>query len=439
MTDGDNAHIADCSQNNLPGAKSYNGTLCCTVSELCYDGKDNDGDGYVDCADPECNAAGTTGPKLDPFGNSDPQVCSPSSCPATLHVDLEGFWQFENTAEDASGNSNDGSVLGATYTNQINGKLGQALNFNSGNQVTVPDDTSFDETLDPSSAITLSAYLNPDGSDGDIVDKDAYELYLSGGDLYFELNSGSITTLNIGSIPQGEWTHVAATYNESSGEAIGYIDGSQVASNTGLTGSIPNSNQDLLIGSDGSNNYDGRIDQVRLYSRELTSSEVSSFTNSQCQNRQRTIECVNNPELCETNYTSAENYHCNFGEYDDPTADGSYDSASDKGTGVCCPRNDVAQRNPLSGDWQCVDKDRCGLNSPYECDYNISANEEAYFNDTYNGSPSNPDDKWCQSQVPNIENNDDQPAPAKSSACCYVPKSGVEAFWFKDGNVKVYG
>ncbi|WP_263840423.1 LamG-like jellyroll fold domain-containing protein [Salinibacter sp.] len=427
MTDGDNAHIADCSQNNLPGAKSYNGTLCCTVSELCYDGKDNDGDGLVDCADPECHAGTTTGPKLDPFGNTEPQVCHPNTCPATLHEGIQGFWQFENTTEDASGNANDGSVSGAAYTNQINGKLGQALDFNPGNQVTVPDDKSFYETLDPSSAITLSAYLNPDGSDGDIVDKDSYELYLSGGDLYFELNSGSIITLNIGSIPQGEWTHVAATYNQSSGEATGYIDGSQVASNTGLTGSIPNSNQDLLIGSDGSNNYDGRIDQVRVYSRELTSSEVSSFTNSQCQNRQRTIECVNNPELCETNYTSENNYHCNYGQFDDP---------QQQATGVCCPRDEVAAK--VGGSWGCYARDACGLNTAAgeECAYNISANEDAFFNDTRKNSS---DDHWCQEQIPRTYDNPDQPSPAKSSACCYVPKQGKLDYWFKDGNVKVYG
>lgn len=175
-----------------------------------------------------------------------------------------------------------------------------------------------------------------------------------------------------------------------------------------------------------------------MYSRELTGSEVSSYTNYKCNNRQRTVECVNNPELCDTSYPSAldSNYHCNYGQYDDPTADGSYASPSDKGTGVCCPKDDVAQRDPLTGEWQCVDKDRCGLGNPCECDYNISASENAYFNDTYQGSG---DSKWCQSQVPKIEDNDDQPAPAKSSACCYVPKQGIEAYWFKNGNVKVYG
>ena len=434
MTDGDNAHIADCSQNNLPGAKSYNGTLCCTVSELCYDGKDNDGDGYVDCADPECNAAGTTGPKLDPFGNSDPQVCSPSSCPATLHVDLEGFWQFENTTEDASGNANDASSNTASYTEYIDGELGQALDFNPGNQVTVPDDTGFDATLDPSSAITLSAYLNPDGSDGDIVDKDSYELYLSGGDLYFELNSGSITTLNIGSIPQGEWTHVAATYNQSSGEATGYIDGSQVASNTGLTGNIPNSNQDLLIGSDGSNNYDGRIDQVRVYSRELGGTEISSFTDRQCNNRQRTVECVNSPELCDTEYDSSNNFHCSYGKYDDPQ-NTDYSGSAPQGTGVCCPRDLDAEYDPIQG-WTCSESDECGIGSTDDCPYNISSSEDAWFAEKSDGTSD-----ACNSQVPNlyVDDAEQEPPEDRSQACCYVPKDGREGWFYKDGNVKVYG
>ena len=70
----------------------YGGSLCCTVKEICTDGKDNDGDGLVDCADPECNEENPGG-SLDPFDppTTTPQVCHPAgSCPQTVHKGLGG-------------------------------------------------------------------------------------------------------------------------------------------------------------------------------------------------------------------------------------------------------------------------------------------------------------------------------------------------------------
>src|SRR5262249_27557090 len=56
---------------------------------------------------------------------------------------------------DSSGNGNDGTIRGATWTS---GKDGQALTFNGSNAwVTVPDTSSLDLT----SALTLEAWVKP--------------------------------------------------------------------------------------------------------------------------------------------------------------------------------------------------------------------------------------------------------------------------------------
>ncbi len=316
-----------------------------------------------------------------------------------------------------------------------------ALSFDGANDdFTAPDDTSYYATLDPNQSISLSAYVYPEAGTGGVIGKgSSYALYMSGGDLYFDLDSGSVN-VNVGSVPLNEWTHVAATYNYTTGDVTGYIDGSSTAT-ASWSGSIPDSTSDLSVGSDGSNYFNGRIDQPRVYSRELSSSEVSSFTNYKCNNRQRTVECDNNPELCETPYNNTAgpehaNYHCNYGQFDDPTADGSYADPADKGTGVCCPRNQVAQRDSLTGEWKCESQTVCGTAPGDTCEYNISASEDAYFNDTRKNSS---DDSYCQEQIPNYYDNNDQPSPSKSSACCYVYKQGRFDYWFKDGNVKIYG
>ncbi|WP_263808062.1 LamG-like jellyroll fold domain-containing protein [Salinibacter sp.] len=440
MSGDRNAHIADCDQDKLPPSTDYDGTLCCTVKELCYDGKDNDGDGLVDCADPECNGANHGG-SLDPFdpNTNSPQVCHPAaSCPQTVHKGLEGYWQFENATNDSTTNENDITANSASFTNHIRGKLGLALDFDTSDSATVPNDGSFYETLDPDQGLSVAAYVNPDTSSqtGSIIDKGSYELYLSGGDAYFDVSttSGS-TNINIGSVPAGEWTHLAATYNASTGDAEGYLDGSSTA--TGSTsGDVSDSATDVTIGDGTAGGYDGRIDEARIYSRELTSTEASSFTNYKCQNRQRTIECINNPELCETNYANAstDRYHCNFGQFDDPT-NTNYGDASVEGTGVCCPKDERATYDSFTDEWSCVDTDTCGVSGSKPCEYDITSNESAWFESKSDGT-----NFACNSQVNDLnEDLTETTNPEGSQACCYVPKKGKLDYWYKDGNVKIYG
>jgi hypothetical protein len=437
MSGGQNAHIADCDQNKLPPSTSYDGTLCCSVKELCYDGKDNDGDGLVDCADPECNGANIGSP-LDPFGaDTTPQVChNASSCPQTVHVGLEGYWQFENATNDSTTNENDiASTTGTEFTNHLRGKLGQALAFDPGDQATVPDDTSFFETLDPDQALTVAAYVNPDASmatgAGSVIDKDSYELYLSGGEAKFSLETSGTSTINLGSIPQNQWTHLIATYNATTTTMTGYVDGTSTASKT-VTRTITNSNNDVTIGSGTAGDYDGRIDEARIYSRELDSTEASSFTNPKCQNRQRTLECINNPELCNTSYNSESGYHCSFGPHDDPTNTGYEDGT--QGTGVCCPKDQFAEYLPGTG-WTCGSTNQCAFTATSSCNYDINANESAWFASRSNGTAD-----ACNSQVNKLnEDLDETTRPEGSQACCRVPKKGVVGYWYKDGNVKIYG
>ena len=51
----DNSQIADCTTPNTPTANSYPNYVCCKLSEICDNGVDDDQDGYIDCADQDCN------------------------------------------------------------------------------------------------------------------------------------------------------------------------------------------------------------------------------------------------------------------------------------------------------------------------------------------------------------------------------------------------
>lgn len=141
MANGGNSHVAACNQNNTPMNNSFNGTLCCKVEEICTDGEDNDGDGLVDCADPECNAA-LANSDLNPTGVDTPQVCNPPSCPQTIYDGLSAYYAFENNTNDTAGyyDANPGELEGdASFAHGIYGKKASAVTFNGSGLVSVAD------------------------------------------------------------------------------------------------------------------------------------------------------------------------------------------------------------------------------------------------------------------------------------------------------------
>jgi len=70
MSNPDNSHVMDCSQDDFPVDNDYDGKLCCKPYELCWDSIDNDEDGFIDCADDDCYG----GPAGDFPG--EPQECT---------------------------------------------------------------------------------------------------------------------------------------------------------------------------------------------------------------------------------------------------------------------------------------------------------------------------------------------------------------------------
>ena len=75
------------------------------------------------------------------------------------------------------------------------------------------------------------------------------------------------------------WVHLAATYNGSS--LILYRNGAQVAT-TAVTGAIVTSSQALRIGGNAlwGEYFAGRIDEVRIYNRALSASEIQTDMNT---------------------------------------------------------------------------------------------------------------------------------------------------------------
>ena len=203
---------------------------------------------------------------------------------------LVAYWPADGNANDAVAGNNGTLQGGATFAPGI---LGQAFSFDGlDDSVSVSDDT---HTLGGGSfTIALWANFNK------VTERDPFISHSEGSEevnkwilwldarghdkppgpaLRFHINSPSIppldTVLARWEPKPGEWYHVAAT--RSSQTYALYIDGVQVATSID-SNTIPDPDARLTIGqTQDTNFFDGLIDEVRIYNRALSASEIRAI------------------------------------------------------------------------------------------------------------------------------------------------------------------
>jgi PKD repeat protein len=204
---------------------------------------------------------------------------------------LVARWKLDEgagtTASDCSGNGNDGVIHGAAWAD---GKIGKALSFDGQDDyVEVPDSDSLDVTH-----LTIVAWIYPRSYPphlyhAGIVGKGGYDMrtgyetllsyaFGQGGEAKtFELDT-NWDQMNCGPIPANTWTHAAATYDGALGTL--FVNGVQ-RNQESLAAIVPNSS-DLYIGVRTPGNafvayFDGIIDEIRIYNRALSASEIQDL------------------------------------------------------------------------------------------------------------------------------------------------------------------
>jgi len=196
-----------------------------------------------------------------------------------------GAWGFNEgsgtTTADGSGKGNPGTVTGAAWSTQ--GKFGGALSFNgSSSLVRVADSASLDLTT----GMTLSAWINPSANQSGwrtILQKQTDAYFLNASNSTGPLRPSGGGTFGTGdsyvsgptASPVGSWTHVTYTYDGTTQRV--YVNGTQVATKA-TTGLIQTTASPLWIGGNQPYGefFQGLIDEVRVYNRALTPSEVQS-------------------------------------------------------------------------------------------------------------------------------------------------------------------
>jgi subtilase family serine protease len=193
---------------------------------------------------------------------------------------LVSWWPGDGNAVDIQSANNGTLQNGATF---VAGRIGQAFQIPSGGYVSVPHNASLDLTK-----FTIDAWVNPGSVGGQrvIVDKGMpfsinYLLYLLDDNRvaidffdshgHHEAQSSSVCT-------PGSWCHVAGTYDGSNLKI--YVNGAM----DGLLAyaGIPSTGQSLRIGrrNDDTLDFQGVIDEVEIFNRALTGSEIQAIYNA---------------------------------------------------------------------------------------------------------------------------------------------------------------
>jgi hypothetical protein len=202
---------------------------------------------------------------------------------------LIGYWKLD----DLSGNAIDSTSNHLDLTNNgvIQGDsvavLGTAYHFDGDASYLSVSDSS---PLNPSSAITVTAWVYKNSSDYmTILDKsgDAAQSYMLrdyNGMLQWGINRGGTgdgAIIGTDSLPVGQWTFVAATYTAPQGALNLYVNGQNVATGS-YYGPIMATSVPLTIGTEnqGFATWNGNIDEVGIWNRALSSSEIQQLYNS---------------------------------------------------------------------------------------------------------------------------------------------------------------
>jgi len=193
---------------------------------------------------------------------------------------LVGWWPLDGNANDASGGGNNGSVNGPTLTTDKNGLANYAYSFpgTTSSNIVIPIPSGLSGST--SAIFTTTVWFKTSNDvDEKILSTNSSSSYhiiqVLGGGLYRTCIIASCTAAGSGST-NGQW-HFAAIVANGSTVSV-FIDGSASPLLSGTV--IHNSfGTQLDVGSDSSGAYafNGSIDDIRLFSRALSSGEVTQL------------------------------------------------------------------------------------------------------------------------------------------------------------------
>lgn len=200
---------------------------------------------------------------------------------------LVSYWTLDRAdidgdiAKDVFGN-NDGEIIGGKI---VPGKINEAIEFDGAADYI---DCGGDDSLNLPNALTIELWMSPASvGEGGINAGPACKAMAGGSwnwQLRYNAPSGNYMGFQFNANPGGsmwisvkenlepeEWYHIAGTFDGS--DIVCYLNG--VEKDRGSISAINSSGDNFFIGQDGwVNVFDGIVDEVRVYNRALSETEV---------------------------------------------------------------------------------------------------------------------------------------------------------------------
>lgn len=247
----------------------------------------------------------------------------------SLNVDLISYYKADDNLAttnviDSLG-VNDGTATFNTNANSVAGKINLSLDFDgSSDYIDLNDGNDFDFVT--ADNFSFSFWINPDVSQlkrlfsNDGGTGFGYQISLVADDTVQFWGATSDITTTTDTVTIGSWNHIVVTSKE--GDVNIYINNGTPKTGTFVTSASAN---DLLIGADPSagpgNFYDGQMDEIGIWNRTVSASEVSQLYNNFSaitwtdQFDQPPTITLNSPSSA--NYTSPQNITINLTASDD--------------------------------------------------------------------------------------------------------------------------
>ncbi|MFN5372024.1 MAG: LamG-like jellyroll fold domain-containing protein [Bacteroidia bacterium] len=209
---------------------------------------------------------------------------------------LVGWWPFNGNANDESGNGNNGTVNGATLTEDRFGVANAAYSFDgNGNYISIADNANL---LLENTDFSISSWILPlSESNGHILYKgfssgnsSKYIFAMYNQSIGFHVNPPFNIWILSDSIPLGTWQLATIT---KQGNLISFYRNGEIYGEQTLNYPIPNtSGVAARIGGaepNGGGGWNGLLDDIGIWNRALTQDEITALY---------TGEPVNPPTAC---------------------------------------------------------------------------------------------------------------------------------------------
>jgi hypothetical protein len=214
----------------------------------------------------------------------------------TTSTTLLAYWPFDDSGNDLSGNSNNGTIHNVSSATDRFGNTVGAYHFDgSSSYVSVPDNTALrlnntDFTLN--SWVKMDSYNSALGSL--IMSKSTtagagWLLAIVGsgaspataGTVDYSLGYGGTSVIGVTAVPLNTWHMVTTVYKLSTGTLSIYIDGVLNKSTTGISSPTASSTAGLYIGRNdpslSGNYFAGALDGVSIYNSALSLSSIEQL------------------------------------------------------------------------------------------------------------------------------------------------------------------